>query len=132
MLIVGDVKLYLVAIVLIRPQLLALAPLIVADNGVRGVENVACAAVILLKADSAALLILALERENILYRRAAEFIDALVIVADDADIAETARKKRREQVLQAVRILILVDEDVSETGAASMYARPRVPEGAER
>ena len=114
-LIVGDVKLYLVAVVLIRPQLLALAPLIVADNGVGSIQYVAGAAVILLKADGAALLILALERENILYRRAAEFIDALVIVADDADIAEAAREQRREQVLQAVRILILVDEDVSET-----------------
>ena len=92
-LVVGDVKLYLVAVVLICPQLLALTPLIVADNGVRGVENVACLAIILLKTDGAALLILALERENILYRRAAELIDALVIIADNADIAEATREE---------------------------------------
>ncbi len=77
-----------VAVAAVSPEVFALALLVMADDGVRGVENVACAAVILLKADGAAVLILALKRENILYRRAAELIDALVIIADNADIPQ--------------------------------------------
>ena len=55
-----------------------------------------------------------LERENVFNRRAAEFIDALVVVADDADVFIPAGEQRGETVLQRIRVLILVDEHVME------------------
>ena len=55
-----------------------------------------------------------LEGEDILDRRAAEFVDALVVVAHDADVAPTAGDDRGEEVLQVVCVLILVDKYVLE------------------
>ena len=51
------------------------------------------AAVILLKAYHAAALVLILEGKDIFYRRAAEFINTLVVITDNADISPALRKR---------------------------------------
>ena len=98
----------------LRPELFALAALVVGDDGVRRVQNRLCRAVVLLKADDLRAAVLRLKAQNILNRRAAEFIDALVVVAHNADIFIPTREQRRELILQLVGILILVNEHIVE------------------
>ena len=88
--IVRDVKLDRLASVAVGPKLLAFPPLVVADNGVGRIEDLTGAAVILLKADHAAVFILILKGEDILDRSAAEFVYALVVVTDNADVPPSA------------------------------------------
>ena len=92
MLVIGNIKLDGLAGIAVCPELLALSADIVSDDGVCGLKDMRCAAVVLLKADDTAALVLVLEREYVLYRCATEFVDTLVIVADDADIAPAACK----------------------------------------
>ena len=100
--------------VLVGPELLALALSVVGDDGVGRVQDVGGASVVLLKADDPAALVLAFKAQDIFNGGAAEFIDALVIVAHHADIAPAPRQKRGQAVLQAVRVLVLVDEHIAE------------------
>ena len=114
MLVVGDIEPDRVAPVLFRPQLLPLAAQIVADDAVGRVKDVAGAAVVLFQTDDPGVFILGLEGEDVFDRRPAELVDALVVVAHDADIARAAREERGEQILQVIRVLILVDQHVTE------------------
>ena len=98
----------------LRPERFALAAGVVGDNVVGSVEDAAGAAVVLLEADGAGILVLLFKVENVLDRRAAELINALVIVADDTDIAPAVGQQGRELVLKVIRVLILVDEHVAE------------------
>ena len=97
------------------PERFALAAGVVGDDVVGRVQNAAGAAVVLLEADGARVLVLLFKIEDVLDRRAAELVDALVIIADDADVAPAVRQQGRKPVLQIVRVLILVDEHVAET-----------------
>ena len=99
MLVIGDIELRLFAHIALCPQLLALASEVILDNGVCSAQDMPRAAVVLLKADNAAALVLILEREDIFYCRAAELINALIVVADDADIAPALGELGREHVL---------------------------------
>jgi hypothetical protein len=51
-----------------------------------------------------------LKGEDILDRRAAEPVDGLVVVADDAEVAVPRREHGHKMVLQHIRILILVNQ----------------------
>ena len=73
------------------------------------------AAVVLFQADGPAAFELLLKRENVLNGGAAEAVDALVVIADDAEIAVLSCQKRDQQILQMVRVLILIHHDVFET-----------------
>ena len=75
----------------LRPERFALAAGVVGDNVVGSVEDAAGAAVVLLEADGAGILVLLFKVEDVLDRRTAELVDALVIVADDADVVLAAR-----------------------------------------
>ena len=66
MLVVRHIELQLLAPVLVGPELLALAALIVADDGVGRVQNMPGAAVVLLQTDGAAVFILTLKGEDVL------------------------------------------------------------------
>ena len=121
--VVRNVELHKLAAVLICPQLLALAPGVVADDGVGRVKDMAGAAVVLLQPDSAAALELVLKRQDIFYRRAAELIYALIVITYDAYVPAAAREKRGKEVLKVVCVLILVYQDISE---AALPVRARV------
>ena len=110
----GRVERELFARARVRPEGLALAGGVVRNHGVRGGEDVARGAVVLLEAYRPAALVLLLEGEDVLYRRAAELVDALVVVADDADVPVPSGEEAREQVLEVVGVLILVNEYIFE------------------
>ena len=92
---------------------------------VGGIQDAAGAAVVLLEADGARVFVLLFEIEDVLDRRAAELVDALVIVPDDADVAPAIGKQGRELILEIVRVLILVDEHIAEA-ALPMLAHVRM------
>jgi hypothetical protein len=103
-------------------QVLAQALLVVADELVGGVEDVAVAAVVLLQLDLVAHVELAHEVGHVAHARTAEGVNALVVVAhgDHAVVARremardgVAREHLDPRVLQAVGVLELVDQDVA-------------------
>ena len=96
------------------PERFALAAGVVGDDVIGGIKDAAGAAVVLLEADGARVLVLLFKIEDVLDRRAAELVDALVIVPDDADVAPAVRQQGRELILEIVRVLILVDEHIAE------------------
>ena len=71
----------------LRPERLALADRVVGNNSVGGVEDILCAAVVLLKSDNPRSAEGLFKGKNVLDRSAAELVDTLVVVADYADIA---------------------------------------------
>ena len=89
-LVVGRVEQQLVALAGVGPERLALAGRVVGNHGVGGVQDMACAAIVLLQADGAAALELLLEVEDVLYGGPAELVYALVVVAHHADVSPAA------------------------------------------
>jgi hypothetical protein len=61
-----------------------------------------------------------LEVHDVAQIRAAPFVDRLVGIADDAKVAVHAGQERDEQVLRAVRVLVLVDHHVLELAAVAL------------
>ena len=55
-----------------------------------------------------------LKTQNIFNIRPAEFVDRLVIIADNAEIAVFCRQKAHKAELNRVGILILIDHDIAE------------------
>ena len=96
------------------PQRLRLALLVVLDQRVRRFQDVLGRAVVLLHQEDGRVGIVALEVEHVLDRRAPPAVDALVGVADDADVAVLRGEQVHELVLGAVRVLVLVDHQVRE------------------
>ena len=98
----------------LRPQSLALAAGVVADDGVGPVQNVLCRAVILLQTDGTGAGILLFKIQDVLDVGPPEAVDALIVVAYHADVAVSPCQQTGQQILQMVGVLILVDEDVAE------------------
>ncbi len=96
----------------IGPQVLAEAAAVVRDQRIRAIEDVALRAVVLLEPDQVADAELALERGHVRDPRAAEGIDALVVVAHGEQHRRFSREQLQPRVLQRVRVLELVDQDV--------------------
>jgi hypothetical protein len=118
----------------VGPELLVLAVEVVADDGVRGGEDVLRRAVVLLEQHDLGARVVALELGDVADVGAAEGVDRLVGVADDGERGGSsvgaskiimppscACPSRRgagelvdERVLGVVGVLVLVDEDVPE------------------
>ena len=94
------------------PEFFAFAGPVVADDVVGRFKNMLGAAIVLFQTNGPAALELVLKGENIFNCGAAETVDALVIVTDDAEIAVLVGQKRNQQILQMVGILILVYHDI--------------------
>ena len=99
------------------PQRLALALGVVFDDGVGRVQNGLGAAVVLLQADDLGVAVLVFKIQDVLDGGAAELVDALVVVADHADVLMSARQQADQQKLGVVGVLILVHHDVAEAVA---------------
>ena len=97
-----------------RPEVLALALAVVCDHGVGGVQNILRRTVILFQADDSRVRVTCFKAQDILDRRAAEAVNALVVVADHADVAVAVRQKPRQAVLCMVGILILIHHHIAE------------------
>ena len=103
-----------VAVAELRPEVLLLALAVVADDAVRGVEDVLRRAVVLLERDRVRAREVVLELEDVADVGAAAAVDRLVRVADDEDVAVLLGEELEQPVLRVVRVLVLVDEDVAE------------------
>ena len=95
---------------------------------VREVENLGRRAVVLLEPHDFAARKVLLEVEDVPDVGAAPAVDRLVVVADDADVAVLAAEQLDELVLRAVRVLVLVDEDVLKAVAIVRERRLVLPE----
>ena len=94
------------------PKFLALAAVVVADDGVGGGQDIFGGAVVLLQPDGAAALVLILEGEDIFDGGSPEAVDGLVVVPHHADVLPAPRQQGGEQILQVVGVLVLIDQYV--------------------
>ena len=85
-LVVGDVADDLLALARVGPQVLGLASLVARDDRVGRGQDRLGGAVVLLQQDRARVGVVLLEREDVADRRAAEGVDRLVGVTDDAQL----------------------------------------------
>ena len=108
----GGVEADLFPLAVVGPEVLALAPPVVADDGIGGLQDVAGGAVVLLQADDAGVFVLALKGKDILNGGAPEAVDGLVVVAHHADVFAFPGQQSGQEILQVVRILVLVNEDI--------------------
>src|SRR5579863_4154733 len=95
------------------PERLALARRVATDDGAGRVENRLGRAVVLLEADDARAGIVLLESQDVLDGRATPAVDRLVLVADHAEVLVRARQQAYQLVLDAIGVLILIDQDVA-------------------
>ncbi len=104
----------LLAVALVREEALRLSLRVVGDDRIGGIEDVAGRAVVLLELHDLRIRIVLLEGEDVPDVGTTPGIDRLVIVAHDHQVAVAAGKQVREGILDAVRILVLVDADLAE------------------
>ena len=109
------VNYHLFALAEVCPKVLALSALIVADEHICGSKYVLRRAVILLQADNIGIGV-AIEslfkRKYIFDGSSAEFVDALVVIADNAEVIVARREQVYQAELHGICILILVNENV--------------------
>ena len=103
-----------VALRVLCPERFALSQIVVGNDCVGGVQNILCAAVVLFETDDLGALEGVFKGEDIFNGSAAEFVDALVVVADYTDIAVLLGEHRNKLILHLVGVLILVDHDIFE------------------
>ena len=126
-LVVGDVADDLLAVAGVGPQPLVLAALVLGDDGVGGGEDRLRRAVVLLEQHDLGVREVLLELEDVADVGAAEGVDRLVGVADDAQLGGRDGRRRpalaagggadelaHQRVLRVVGVLVLVDEHVPE------------------
>ncbi len=97
----------------VGPQLLAFAAQVVRDNSSGGLKNDLRRSVVLLQSDDAGVGEVLLKLENITDVGASPGIDALILVADCADVFGLAGEQLHELVLGAIGVLIFVDEEIA-------------------
>ena len=104
----------LFAVAGVGPEVLALALRIVSDDFIRRVQDVAGGTVVLFETDGLRVFIVAFKVQDVFDGGAAEPVDALVVIADDADVHVLAGEEARQHILCRVGVLVLVDEDIAE------------------
>ena len=105
---------YQLTAAVLRPQGLALAAMVVADDCVCRVQNVLRGAIILFQPNDPRPLELPFKAEDIGDIRTPEAVNALVIVTHHADVPGRSCQQLGQLVLQRVGVLILVYEDIAE------------------
>ncbi len=104
--------------VALGPEVLGKTLLGEADDAVGGGQNRLRRAVIAVERDDACRRReLVGKVEDVAHGRGAERVDRLGVVADDRQAAASGLERQQDRGLQAVRVLILVDEDVIEAAA---------------
>ena len=110
----GGVDRDLVAFAVVGPEGLALAAVVVGDDGVGGVQDGLGGAVILLQTDGPRPLVLIFKIQDVLDGGAPEPVDGLIVIAHHAQIFVPARQKAGQQILHVIGVLILVHQDIAE------------------
>ena len=113
-LVVGAIPDDQLAVIGLGPERLRLALNVVGDELVRDLQDRLGRAVVLLHDEDGGVGVVVLEVQEVLDGGAAPGVDALVGVADDTDVAVPGRQHVHQEILGAVRVLVLVDEDVAE------------------
>ena len=103
-----------VAVARVGKQALGLAARVVGHHGVRGVEDMAGGAVVLLQAHGLGVGIVLLEVEDVLDVGATPRVNGLIVVAHDHEVAVLGGEEVRDGVLDVVGVLVLVHADVLE------------------
>ena len=98
----------------LAPQVLVLAAGVVGDDRVGRVEDGLGAAVVLVEHDRGDVVERLLELGDVAQVGAAEAVHALVVIADDGDLAVLGGEQQGDLVLRHVGVLVLVDQDVLE------------------
>ncbi len=101
------------AIAFVGPELFAAAAEIVFDDRVRRAKNRVGGAIILLELDDFDFGKMFFHVEQVGNFRAAPAVNALVVIADDAEIAMFLREQVDEFELRGVGVLVFVDHDVA-------------------
>ena len=125
---VGLDDLDLLALIARRERLLADLLRVLLDDAVRGVHDVLRRAVVLLELEDLRVGEVVLEAQDVLDLRASERIDALRVVAHDADVRMVLGQAADDRVLREVRVLILVDQNVAELVLVFFQRVGEVPE----
>ena len=102
------------ALGILCPKFLRLAVDIMLDDRIRRRKYGLGRAVVLLQLDDRGLGIVLLEIQDVAHIGTTPAVDGLIGITDNAEIAIACSQQLRELVLRAVRILILIDEDVLE------------------
>ena len=113
LLILGSIHLYLIAFAVVRPKGLALALGVVLDDAVGCVEDIGGGAVVLLQSDGLGAGIEFFKVENVLNGSATEAVDALVVIAHNADVALWPGEQADQTELRHAGILILIHQQVA-------------------
>ncbi len=116
----------------LAPELLREQLRVVADHRVRGGEDAAGRAVVLLERDHLQARVVGRQALQVLDRRAAPAVDALVVVADRGEAAARPGDQLHQLVLHAVGVLVFVDQDVARAVRATRRARRRALRGGAR
>ena len=101
-----------VALVVLRPELFVELVLVVLDDGVGQAEDFLGRPVVLLKAHDRRLGVVALERQDVADVGPAKGVDALGVVAHDAEVLVAGRQHLGEAILGVVGVLVLVDMQI--------------------
>ena len=104
------------------PKCFALTRAVVGNNAVGGRNNHAGRAVILLQFDDFGVREDLVEVQNVVDGRAAEFVNALVVVADHHDVVFGIAEQLCELELRLVGVLILVHQNIAEL-VAILFAK---------
>ena len=110
----GGVVVDLFAVAVLGPQSLALAACVVFDDAIGGIEDVGSGTVVLFQANGLGPLENLLKVEDVLDGGAAELVDGLVVITDNADIVGAARQQAHKVKLGNAGVLILVHNYVLE------------------
>ena len=113
MLIICLIVVYFVAIAVFSPQCFTFSALIVFDDLVGCVQNIRGGTVVLLEPNHLGPREMLFKTEDVLDGCAAETIDALIIVANDADVAAACRQLPHKLKLRHAGILIFVYQNVT-------------------
>ena len=115
-LLVGAVQqAYAVAFGVVAPELFLYLVAVVVNDAVGRRHDVLRRAVVLFQFEELHLRVIALEVKDILYVGSAEGVNALCVVAHDADVLVACRQLLDDEILCIVGVLILVHHDVLET-----------------
>ena len=113
-LVAGGVEMDFLPLPMLGPEVFALPAPVVADHRIGRLQDVSGGAVVLLQPDHPGIFILTFEGEDVLNGGPPEAVDGLVIVPHHADVLPAPCQQRRQEVLEVVGVLVLVDEDVAE------------------
>ncbi len=104
----------------VGPEILALALDVARHHRRCRLQDVLRRAIILLQANDAGFRKILLELQDVANVRAAPGVDALVLIADGADVVLAAGEHSHQLILRAVRVLILVDQEVTKAAVVAL------------